>query len=80
MASDLGHLPLALAQAAAYIADKPLLTVPAYRQRLADRRRKLSNWPSTRGSDTFRARATTPTKSNVTVGGMDRLPSQPFGR
>lgn len=38
LASDLGHLPLALAQAAAFIADKPLLTVADYRKRLADRR------------------------------------------
>ncbi|WP_063797611.1 tetratricopeptide repeat protein [Saccharothrix sp. NRRL B-16348] len=38
LASDLGHLPLALAQATAFIADKPLLTVADYRKRLADRR------------------------------------------
>ncbi|WP_123743312.1 tetratricopeptide repeat protein [Saccharothrix texasensis] len=38
LADDLGHLPLALAQAAAFIADKPLLTAADYRERLADRR------------------------------------------
>lgn len=42
LAQDLGHLPLALAQAAAFIADKPLLTVAGYRDRLADRRRVLA--------------------------------------
>ena len=42
LADDLGHLPLALAQAAAFIADKPLLDVAAYRSRLADRRKTLA--------------------------------------
>ncbi len=42
LAADLGHLPLALAQAAAFIVDKPLLTVADYRRRLADRRRTLA--------------------------------------
>ncbi|MFJ6674017.1 tetratricopeptide repeat protein [Actinosynnema sp. NPDC091369] len=42
LAGDLGHLPLALAQAAAFIADKPLLAVAGYRARLADRRRTLA--------------------------------------
>ncbi|NUT49989.1 MAG: tetratricopeptide repeat protein [Saccharothrix sp.] len=42
LAADLGHLPLALAQAAAFIANKPLLTVAGYRDRLADRRRTLA--------------------------------------
>ncbi|WP_431873444.1 tetratricopeptide repeat protein [Amycolatopsis sacchari] len=41
LAGDLGHLPLALAQAAAYLANKPMLTTAAYRARLADRRTKL---------------------------------------
>ncbi|TQM78156.1 tetratricopeptide repeat protein [Saccharothrix saharensis] len=39
---DLGGLPLALAQAAAFINDNPLLTVAGYRERLADRRRTLA--------------------------------------
>ncbi|ONI86978.1 hypothetical protein ALI144C_10060 [Actinosynnema sp. ALI-1.44] len=42
LADDLGHLPLALAQAAAFIADKPLLDLAAYRSRLADRRKTLA--------------------------------------
>jgi hypothetical protein len=40
LAQDLGHLPLALAQAAAHVADR-LLTCADYRERLADRRRSL---------------------------------------
>ena len=42
LATDLGRLPLALAQAAAYLADRPLLTCADYRQRLADRRTSLA--------------------------------------
>ncbi|MEU7787269.1 tetratricopeptide repeat protein [Amycolatopsis sp. NPDC049159] len=41
LAEDLGWLPLALAQAAAYLINKPLLTVADYRARLANRRVKL---------------------------------------
>ncbi|RSS23548.1 tetratricopeptide repeat protein [Streptomyces sp. WAC08452] len=42
LASDLGYLPLALAQAAAYIIDDAI-TCADYRQRLADRFRKLAD-------------------------------------
>jgi hypothetical protein len=42
LADDLGHLPLALSQAAAFIADKPLLTPATYRKRLTDRRKALA--------------------------------------
>ncbi|MFI6822521.1 tetratricopeptide repeat protein [Micromonospora sp. NPDC050187] len=41
LADDLGHLPLALAQAAAYILDRTSMTCASYRRRLADRRRQL---------------------------------------
>jgi hypothetical protein len=41
LADDLGHLPLALAQAAAYILDRTGMTCADYRRRLADRRRRL---------------------------------------
>ncbi|GAA2285997.1 hypothetical protein GCM10009853_046290 [Glycomyces scopariae] len=37
LATDLGHLPLALAQAAVYILDQPGTTCAAYRALLADR-------------------------------------------
>ncbi|XVV08561.1 tetratricopeptide repeat protein [Actinoplanes sp. CA-131856] len=40
LADDLGHLPLALAQAAAYLLDRGL-TCADYRARLADQRRRL---------------------------------------
>ena len=42
LAADLGHLPLALAQAASYIIDADL-TCDSYRQLLADRIRKLAD-------------------------------------
>ncbi|MEU8186366.1 tetratricopeptide repeat protein [Micromonospora carbonacea] len=42
LADDLGHLPLALAQAAAYILDHTGMTCAGYRRRLADRRRQLA--------------------------------------
>ncbi|WP_310975814.1 MULTISPECIES: tetratricopeptide repeat protein [unclassified Amycolatopsis] len=41
LADDLGHLPLALAQAAAYLINKPLLDTAGYRGRLAERRTTL---------------------------------------
>jgi tetratricopeptide (TPR) repeat protein len=42
LAADLGYLPLGLAQAAAYLLDRRL-SCAAYRARLADRRRQLSD-------------------------------------
>ncbi|MFJ6673383.1 tetratricopeptide repeat protein [Actinosynnema sp. NPDC091369] len=41
LAEELGCLPLALGQAAAVIADQPLLTIAAYRESLAHRHRAL---------------------------------------
>ncbi|MEU8048125.1 FxSxx-COOH system tetratricopeptide repeat protein [Micromonospora echinofusca] len=41
LAEDLGHLPLALAQAAAYILDRASMTCASYRRRFTDRRRHL---------------------------------------
>ncbi|MGW6705578.1 FxSxx-COOH system tetratricopeptide repeat protein [Streptomyces sp. NPDC054956] len=49
LASDLGHLPLALSQAAAYIVDTGLACA-AYRARLADRTRQLSDLLPERGT------------------------------
>ncbi|MBB5112544.1 hypothetical protein FHU28_002383 [Micromonospora echinospora] len=43
LAVDLGHLPLALAQAAAYILDRTSMTCAGYRRRLADGRRQLAD-------------------------------------
>ncbi|QFZ20457.1 tetratricopeptide repeat protein [Saccharothrix syringae] len=42
LAAELGWLPLALGQAAAYLTDQPLLGVADYRAMLADRRRTLA--------------------------------------
>ncbi|MEU4743115.1 tetratricopeptide repeat protein [Actinosynnema sp. NPDC023658] len=42
LAEELGRLPLALSQAAAYLIDHPLLTIADYRAMLADRRRTLA--------------------------------------
>ncbi|MFC7280016.1 tetratricopeptide repeat protein [Paractinoplanes rhizophilus] len=45
LAADLGHLPLALSQAAAYILDRvPRMTCAHYRTLLADQRRSLSHF------------------------------------
>jgi hypothetical protein len=41
LAADLGYLPLALAQAAAYLFNKPLLSCAGYRALLADRHKQL---------------------------------------
>lgn len=43
LAGDLGYLPLALAQAAAYLRDDASLDVAGYRQALADRTRTLAD-------------------------------------
>ncbi|MFI5893780.1 FxSxx-COOH system tetratricopeptide repeat protein [Actinoplanes sp. NPDC051513] len=44
LAADLGHLPLALSQAAAYILDRgPRMTCARYRTLLADQRRRLAD-------------------------------------
>ncbi|WP_431884424.1 tetratricopeptide repeat protein [Micromonospora wenchangensis] len=42
LADDLGHLPLALAQAGAYIMDRTSMTCAGYRRRLVDRRRCMA--------------------------------------
>jgi hypothetical protein len=59
LADDLGHLPLALAQAAAFIADRGE-TCAGYRRRFADRRRGLSDlFPTDALADDYRATVTT---------------------
>ncbi|MGW4826272.1 NB-ARC domain-containing protein [Amycolatopsis japonica] len=45
LAEDLGFLPLALAQAVAYLTDKPLHATADYRTRLADRKTTLGQAP-----------------------------------
>jgi len=55
LAADLGYLPLALAQAAAYILDSPHLDCEAYRGRLADRTRTLADLAPHSLPDDYRA-------------------------
>ncbi|HEY3365509.1 MAG TPA: FxSxx-COOH system tetratricopeptide repeat protein [Symbiobacteriaceae bacterium] len=43
LAAALGHLPLALAQAGAYIAERPLMTISGYLKLYLERRQKLLN-------------------------------------
>ncbi|MFK3980555.1 tetratricopeptide repeat protein [Micromonospora sp. NPDC050397] len=43
LADNLGHLPLALAQAAAYILDRKTMTCAGYRRRFANQARKLAD-------------------------------------
>ena len=62
---ELGRLPLALAQAAAYIADRGL-TVPAYRRRFADRRNAWLNCCQSTRPPTV-TRSPRPEKSRATV-------------
>ncbi|MEV7152728.1 tetratricopeptide repeat protein [Streptomyces sp. NPDC093084] len=58
LAGDLGHLPLALSRAAAYLDYNPSCTVTRYRQLLADRRLTLDRLtPAVRGSVTDRSLA-----------------------
>jgi hypothetical protein len=54
LAADLGHLPLALAQAAAYIDDLGL-TCADYRRRLSSRRRRLADLAPASRPDGYRA-------------------------
>ncbi|MFE9746452.1 NB-ARC domain-containing protein, partial [Saccharothrix saharensis] len=50
LARDLGWLPLALGQAVAFIVDQPMLTVAAYRELFADRRRTLAELTPAEGA------------------------------
>jgi hypothetical protein len=58
LAADLGHLPLALAQAVAYLIDRDL-SCESYRARLADRRRSLT--------EVFPARGELPDDQRTTI-------------
>lgn len=74
LGADLGFLPLALAQAAAYIADRPLLTVGRYRRRLADRRRTLADVLPTAAELPDEHHATVAATWSLSVQLADRLP------
>jgi len=80
LAEDLGRLPLALAQAAAYIADRGL-TVPAYRRRFADRKRRLADLlPVDAAADGYsltqadRSRATVAATWSLSIAAANTLP------
>ena len=72
LARDLGYLPLALAQAAAYLLDQPGMTCASYRDLLADHTVTLDQLGPERFPTTtpgplpprWRSRSTTPTSTN----------------
>jgi hypothetical protein len=71
LAADLGYLPLALAQAAAFIRDRDD-TCAGYRRRLGDRRRRLSEiLPEDALADDYRF--TVAATWSISVGCADRL-------
>ncbi|MFI9114231.1 tetratricopeptide repeat protein [Streptomyces venezuelae] len=72
LAEDLGHLPLALAQAAAYMVDRGL-DCAAYRRRFTDRRRRLADNLPESGSLPDQQRATVATTWSLSVELADQL-------
>ncbi|MFD7658202.1 tetratricopeptide repeat protein [Actinosynnema sp. NPDC059797] len=80
LAGDLGLLPLALAQAAAFIADRPLLTVREYRRRLSDRRRTLAEVMPTAAELPDEHQATVAATWSLSVEFADRLPPAGLAR
>ncbi|WP_306329037.1 NB-ARC domain-containing protein [Streptomyces venezuelae] len=72
LAQDLGHLPLALAQAAAYMVDRGL-DCAAYRRRFMDRRRRLADNLPESGSLPDQQRATVATTWSLSVELADQL-------
>jgi hypothetical protein len=78
LAADLGYLPLALAQAAAFVLDHadPGETCARYRTRLADRRRALAElFPDDAGADDYQT--TVAATWSISVDAADKL--QPRG-
>ena len=80
LAAGLGHLPLALAQAAAFIADKPLLTVAAYRERLVDRRNTLAKVMPGKDELADEHQATVAATWSLSIDRADTLPPQGLAR
>ncbi|MFJ7211083.1 FxSxx-COOH system tetratricopeptide repeat protein [Amycolatopsis sp. NPDC098790] len=79
LAVDLGHLPLALAQAAAFIADNPLMSVPDYRKRLANRKRLAQALPDD-GSLPDEHQATVAATWSLSIERANALTPQGFAR
>ncbi|MFC5056048.1 FxSxx-COOH system tetratricopeptide repeat protein [Saccharothrix xinjiangensis] len=80
LGADLGFLPLALAQAAAFISDRPLLTVRGYRRRLADRRRTLAEVMPTAEELPDEHQATVAATWSLSIERADRLPPAGLAR
>jgi hypothetical protein len=79
LARDLGYLPLALAQAAAFIRDRQL-DAAAYRRRLADRRRRLSDLVPEPDSLPDEHRATVAATWSLSIEVADRLKPEGLAR
>ncbi|HEX6343783.1 tetratricopeptide repeat protein [Umezawaea sp.] len=79
LADDLGHLPLALAQASAYALDRQL-SCEAYRARFADRRRRLASLFPEVGSLPDEHRTTVATTWSLSVELADQLTPAGLGR
>jgi hypothetical protein len=73
LADELGHLPVALAQAAAYIADRAALTCASYCSRWRDRRRTLAQVLPDEGELPDEHRATVATTWSLSIEQADRL-------
>ncbi|MBB5953870.1 hypothetical protein FHS29_000440 [Saccharothrix tamanrassetensis] len=80
LAADLGFLPLALAQAAAFITHKPLLTVSGYRARLAGRRNSLADVVPPAAELPDEHQATVAATWSLSVECADRLPPEGLAR
>ncbi|MEV8510205.1 NB-ARC domain-containing protein [Actinoplanes sp. NPDC051475] len=77
LAADLSYLPLALAQASAYLIDQGL-TCADYRRRLADQRRRLADLAPHALPDEHRA--TVAATWSLSIGQADRLAPRSVGR
>ncbi|MGK4591680.1 tetratricopeptide repeat protein [Amycolatopsis sp. w19] len=79
LAADVGHLPVALAQVAAYLLDRSL-TCSSYRVRLLDRRRTLVDVFPTRSELPDDQRATISAIWSLSIDLADRLPPAGLAR
>ncbi|MDX3191140.1 tetratricopeptide repeat protein [Streptomyces sp. MN03-5084-2B] len=79
LAVNLGYLPLALAQAAAFIADNPLMSVPDYRKRLANRKKLAQAMPDD-GSLPDEHQATVAATWSLSIERANALTPQGFAR
>lgn len=79
LAEDLGHLPLALAQAGAYILDRGL-SCAEYRRRLNDARRRLADLTPEPGALPDEHRATVAATWSLSIDHADALTPRGLGR